>query len=71
MCKFLGTIPSKQLQYAKVPFWNNIRIPLFKHSWEFQVILPYGTPRAGAASMLTTKTGLKNLPKASLRQSGK
>jgi len=24
ICKFLGTIPSNQLQYAKVPFWNNI-----------------------------------------------
>ena len=33
--------------------------------------LPYGTPRAGPASMLTTKTGKKNLPKKSLRQSGK
>jgi hypothetical protein len=33
MCKFLGTIPSNQLKYAKVPFWNNIRIPLSKHNW--------------------------------------
>ena len=31
MCKFLGTIPSNQLQYAQVPFWNNIQIPLSKH----------------------------------------
>ena len=33
--------------------------------------LPYGAPRAGSALMLTTKTGKKNLPKKSLRQSGK
>jgi len=33
--------------------------------------LPYGTPRARSASMLTTKTGYNNLPKKSLRQSGK
>ena len=38
MCKFLDIISSDQLQYAKVPFWNNIQIPLSKHSWEFQVI---------------------------------
>jgi hypothetical protein len=43
MCKFLGTIPSNQLQYAKVPFWNNIQIPLSKHSWEFQVIAIWNT----------------------------
>jgi len=30
MCKFLGTIPSNQLQYAKVPFWNNLQIPTFQ-----------------------------------------
>jgi hypothetical protein len=33
ICKFLSTIPSNQLQYAKVPFWNNIKIPLSEHSW--------------------------------------
>ena len=33
ICKFLGTIPSNKLQYAKVPFWNNIQIPLSKHTW--------------------------------------
>jgi hypothetical protein len=32
MCKLLGTIPSNQIQYAKVPFWNNTQIPLSKHS---------------------------------------
>jgi hypothetical protein len=38
MCKFLGTIPLNQLQYAKVPFLNNIQIPLSKHSWELQIV---------------------------------
>jgi len=38
MCKFLGTIPSNQLQYAKVPFWNNIQIPHSKHTWELKII---------------------------------
>jgi hypothetical protein len=38
MCKFLGTIPSNQIQYAKVPFWNNIHITLSKHSWELKII---------------------------------
>jgi hypothetical protein len=39
----MGTIPSNKLQYAKVPFWNNIQIPLSKHSWEFQVIAIWNT----------------------------
>ena len=44
MCKFLlGTIPSDQLQYAKVPFWNNIQIPLSKHSWGLQIIAIWNT----------------------------
>ena len=43
MCKFLGTIPSDQLQYAKVPFWKNIQIPLSKHSWELQIIAIWNT----------------------------
>ena len=43
MCKFLGTIPSDQLQYAKVPFWNNIQIPLSKHSWELKTIATWNT----------------------------
>jgi hypothetical protein len=33
ICKFLGTIPSDQLQYAKVPFYNNI------HNTTFQTLL--------------------------------
>jgi ribonuclease HI len=43
MCKFLGTIPSDQLQYAKVPFWNSIQIPLSKHPWELQIIAIWNT----------------------------
>ena len=43
MCKFLGTIPLDQLQYAKVPFWDNIQIPLSKHSWELQIIAIWST----------------------------
>ena len=38
LCKFLGSIPSDQLQYAEVPFWNNIQTPLPKHTWEVHVI---------------------------------
>ena len=41
--KFLGTIPSNQLQYVKVPFWNNIQIPLSKHSWELKIIAIWNT----------------------------
>jgi hypothetical protein len=43
MCKFLGTIPSDQLQYVKVPFWNNIQISLSKHSWELKIIAIWNT----------------------------
>jgi hypothetical protein len=43
LCKFLGTIPSNQVQYTKVPFWNNIELPLSKHSWKLQVIAIWNT----------------------------
>ena len=43
ICTFLGTIPSHQLQYAKVPFWNNIQIPLSTHSWELKIIAIWNT----------------------------
>ena len=43
ICKFLGTIPSDQLQYAKVPFWNNIQIPFFKRSWKLQILAIWNT----------------------------
>jgi len=43
MCKLLGTIPSDQLKYAKLPFWKNIQIPLSEHSWEFKIIAIWNT----------------------------
>ena len=43
VCKFLGTIPSDQLQYDKVSFWDNMQIPLSKHSWGLQVISIWNT----------------------------
>ena len=43
LCKFLDSIPSDQLQYAKVPFWNNIRTPLPKHTWEVHIIAIWNT----------------------------
>jgi hypothetical protein len=42
-CKFLGTIPSDQLKYVKLPFWKNIQIPLSKHSWELKIIAIWNT----------------------------
>jgi hypothetical protein len=42
-CKFLGTIPSNKVQYSKVPFWNNIQIPLSKHSWDLLIIAIWNT----------------------------
>ena len=43
MCKFLGTIPSNQLQYAKVPFWNNKHMPISKLPWELYIIAIWNT----------------------------
>jgi hypothetical protein len=43
ICEFLGTIPSDQLQYAKVPFLKNIQIPLSKHSRELKIIAIWNT----------------------------
>ena len=72
ICKFLGSIPSDQLQYAEVPFWNNIQTPLPKHTWDMHIIaIVYGILKAETASMLVTKTDKKNLRKKFLRQSGK
>jgi len=70
MCKFLGTIPSNQLQYAKVPFYNNIQIPLSKHSWGLQVIAIWNT-KGRVCLNAHNEDWVKNLPKKSLRQSGK
>jgi hypothetical protein len=33
MCKFIGTIPLEQLQYAEVLSWDNIQTPLPKNTW--------------------------------------
>jgi len=70
MCKSLGTIPSNQLQYAKVPFWNNIQIPLSKHTWEFKIIAIWNT-KGRVCLNAYNKDWLKELAKKSLRQSGK
>ena len=44
MCKFLGTIPSNQLQFAKCPSGTTyIQIPLSKHLWELQIIAIWNT----------------------------
>ena len=43
MCKCLGVIPSDQLQYAEVPFWNNIQTPLPKHTWKVHIIAIWNT----------------------------
>jgi len=70
MCNFLGTIPSDQLQYAKVPFWNSIQIPLSKHSWELQIIAIWNT-KGRACLNAHNKDWLKELAKENLRQLGK
>jgi hypothetical protein len=49
--KVLGSIPSKQLQCAKVPFPNIL------YTLGICTPLPYGTLKAETASMLATKTG--------------
>ncbi len=38
MCSLMGTISSKNLQYADIPFWNDSRTPLPKHHWDLQII---------------------------------
>ena len=43
ICKLLGSIPSDQLQYAGVPFWNNMQTPLPKHTWEMHIIAVWNT----------------------------
>jgi len=57
-CKLLGSIPSHQLQYAEVPFWNNIQTPLPKHTWDMQIIAIQNNKgiKVETASMLATKT---------------
>ena len=70
ICKLLGTIPSNQLQYAKVPFWNNKQIPLSKHTWEYKIIAIWNT-KGRVCLIAHNKSGYWKLPKKSLRQSGK
>jgi hypothetical protein len=56
-CKFLGSIPSDQLQYAEVLSWNtSIQTPLPKHTWRC-TSLPYGILKAETASMLAIRIG--------------
>ena len=43
ICKLLGSIPSHQLQYAEVPFWNNIQTSLPKNTWEVHIIAIWNT----------------------------
>jgi hypothetical protein len=70
ICTFLGTIPSNQLQYAEVPFWNNIHIPLPTRTWELKIIAIWNT-KGRVCLNAHNKDWLKNLTKKSLRQSGK
>ena len=63
ICKFLGTIPSDQLQYAKVPFWKNIQIPLSKHSWELQIIAMIWNTKGRVCLNAHNKDWLKELAK--------
>jgi len=42
-CTLWGSIPSVQLQYAKVPFWNTIQTPLPKQTWYLQIIAIWNT----------------------------
>jgi len=62
VCKSLGSVPSDQLQYAKVPFWNKIEIPLSKHSWEFQIIAIWNT-KGRVCLIAYSKDWLKKLAK--------
>ena len=62
VCKFLGTIPSDQLQYDKVSFWDNMQIPLSKHSWELKIIAIWNT-KGGVCLNAHNKDWLKELAK--------
>jgi hypothetical protein len=63
MCKFLGTIPLNQPQYAKVPFWNNIQIPLSKHSWELQQVIAIWSTKGRVCLNAHNKDWQKELAK--------
>ena len=70
LCKFLGSIPSDQLQIAKVPFWNNIQTPFPKHTRDMHIIAIWNTEGRNCLNACN-KNWLKSLPNNFLRQSGK
>jgi hypothetical protein len=43
ICKFLSSMPSDQLQYAEIPFWNNIQTPLPKQTCKMHIIAIWNT----------------------------
>jgi len=63
ICEFLGSIPSHhQPQYAEVPFWNNIKTPLPKHTWEVHIIAVWITEGRNCLDACN-KSWLKELAK--------
>ena len=63
ICKFLGTIPSDQLLYAELPFWNNIQTPLPKHTWEVHIVATWNTEGRNCLKYACNKNWLKDLAK--------
>ena len=61
-CKFLGSLPSHQPQYAEVPFCNNIYTPLPKHTWNMHIIAIWNTKGRNCLNACN-KTWLKDLAK--------
>ena len=61
ICKFLGTIPSDQLLYAELPFWNNIQTPLPKHTWEVHIVATWNTEGRNCLKYACNKNWLKDL----------
>jgi hypothetical protein len=43
ICILLGSIPSEQLQYAEVSFWNNIQAPFPKQTCDMHIIAVWNT----------------------------
>jgi len=70
ICKLLGSIPSHQLQYAEVPFWNNMQTPLPKHTWDMHIITIWNTEGRNCLNACN-KNCLKELAKEILMQSEK
>ena len=61
ICKFLGSIPSLQFQYAEVPFWNNIL--LFPNTVGIRRSLPYGIANKGRNCLNAYNNSPKELAK--------